>query len=114
MVQEVAIGRVYLYTVEACFYSVARCLGVELEVFPELRNGKFARNDFVIARLCPVTDSQGNGAGGDEIEATFPLEDARFTSTSKGPKLEVNVRAIGVNGIRNLCEGGSADEVVVG
>ena len=77
----------HLHTVESCFDSVARCLGVELKVFPELRNGKFARNDIVIARLCPITDSKRDGARGDKIEATFPLEDTRFTSTSKGPKL---------------------------
>ena len=75
-----------------------------MEVFPELRNRKLARNYIVIARFCPITDSKRDGARGDKIEATFPLEDTRFTSTSKGPKLEVNVRAIGVNGIRNLCE----------
>ena len=96
-----------------CLDRVARCLGVQLKVLPELRNRKFARDHFVIAWFCPITDSEGYGAGSDEIEATFPPEDTRFTSTTKGPKLEVYERAVGVNAIRNLCEGRSANGSVV-
>jgi len=55
LVREVAIGCVYLYTVEACLDSVARCFGVELNVFSELRGRKFAGNDrFSVARVWPV------------------------------------------------------------
>ena len=47
--------------------------------------------------------SERDGAGGNDIEATFPLEDIGLCSTPKGPKLEEYVRAIGVDGIRDLC-----------
>ena len=47
--------------------------------------------------------SEGDGAGGNDIEATFPLEDIRLCSTSQGLKLKEYVRAIGVDGIRDLC-----------
>lgn len=69
---EVAIDRMYLHAVEACLDSVVCCLGVQLNVFFNLE--------------------------GDEDQAT--PEDGRIGSTSKDPKLEEEVRAAGVNGIR--------------
>ena len=88
----------HLYAIEACLDSVARCLGVQFNVFFEFRNCKFTRNDyFSFTRM-----TERDGAGSNEIEATFLLENSRISSTSKGPKLEEDVRAIGVDGIRNL------------
>ena len=96
------MGCMYLYAVEACFDSVACCPGVQANVFCDLRDRKFARNDyFPVARM-----SEGDGARGDEIEATFLLEDSRIGNTSERIHLEENVRAIGVDGIRNLYIGG--------
>ncbi len=104
----------YLYAVEACLDSVARRLGVQLSVFFNLRNRKFARdNRLSVAGTRPAV-IEGDRAGGDEIKATFLPEDGRIGSTSKGPKLEEDVRAVGVNGIRNLCAVNSVHTVVVG
>jgi hypothetical protein len=94
---------VYLHAVEASLDSVARCLGVQLNIFFDLRNSEFTRNIVI----------EGDGAGRDEIKATFLLEDGRFGGASKGPKLEEYVRAVGVNGIRNLCGGRSVQTVEV-
>ena len=64
-----------------------------MNIFFDLRNSEFMGNIVI----------EGDGAGRDEIKATFLLEDGRFGGASKGPKLEEYVRAVGVNGIRNLC-----------
>ena len=99
MVQEVAIGRVYLHTVESCLNSVARGLRVELNIFPELRYREFARNYWFT--VATVTD--GDGAGGNEVKTAFLLENSGIGSTSKGPQLKVDVRSVRMDGIRNLC-----------
>ena len=92
LVQEVAVSPVYLHPIEAGFNSIARCLGVQLNVFFNLRNRKFAWNIVV----------RGDGTRCNEIKATFLLEDGRIGSAPKSPKLEEYVRAVGVDRIRDL------------
>ena len=93
----------YLHAVEASLDSVARSLGVQLNIFFDLRNSEFTGNIVI----------EGDGAGRDEIKATFLLEDGRFGGASKGPKLEVYVGAVGVYGIGNLCGGRSVQTVEI-
>jgi hypothetical protein len=63
-----------------------------LDIFINLRNRKFARKIVI----------EEDRAGSDEIKATFLLEDSRIGSASESPELDEDVRAICVDGIRNL------------
>ena len=75
-----------------------------MNIFLDLQSRKFVRNNvFYVAEVQPAT-TKGDGAGRDEIKATFLLEDCRIGSASKGPELEEDVRAVGVNGIRRLTQ----------
>ncbi len=64
-----------------------------MNIFFDIRDREFARNIVF----------EGDRAGCDDIKATLLLQDRRIGSASKSPKLEEDVRAVGVDGIGNLC-----------
>jgi hypothetical protein len=85
----------YLDVVEASIDSVVCCLGVQLDVFSELRGAR--KDEFAVSRR-----SKRDGARSDKIVAAFLLEYNRVDGASKSPKLEENVGPIGMNGVRDL------------
>ena len=89
-----------LYAVEASLDSVFCCLGVETNIFFDLRNRKFSWN-IRLARLRSVL-TEGDRAGSNEIKVAFLPEDCNICRASKSPKLEEDVRAVGVDSIRDL------------
>jgi hypothetical protein len=52
LVQKVAVGSVYLDTVEPGLYRILCCLGVELDVLFDLCNAELPGKDMLIAGDC--------------------------------------------------------------